>query len=191
MKGKNCVAIASDRRFGVQLQTIATDFQRIFKIHDQLFIGLGGLGSDVQTLQQRLQFRHKLFELREEREMAPKAFAHMVSSMLYEKRFGPYFIEPLIAGLNKDGSPYICTMDLIGALEEVEDFEVCGTASESLYGACESMYREDMEPEELFETVSQILLSSVNRDAISGWGGTVHIITPDRIITRTLKGRMD
>ena len=28
------------RRLGVQLQTIATDFQRISKIHDRVFIGL-------------------------------------------------------------------------------------------------------------------------------------------------------
>lgn len=27
MKGKNCVAIAADRRFGIQMQTITTDFQ--------------------------------------------------------------------------------------------------------------------------------------------------------------------
>lgn len=50
MVGKNCIAIGSDRRLGVQLQTIATDFQRIFQIHDHLFIGLSGLGSDAQTL---------------------------------------------------------------------------------------------------------------------------------------------
>ncbi|KAF2532135.1 hypothetical protein F2Q70_00031033 [Brassica cretica] len=50
MVGKNCFAIASDRRLGVQLQTIATDFQRISKIHDRVFIGLSGLATDVQTL---------------------------------------------------------------------------------------------------------------------------------------------
>jgi 20S proteasome subunit beta 3 len=50
MVGKNCFAIASDRRLGVQLQTIATDFQRVFKIHDKLYIGLSGLGTDAQTL---------------------------------------------------------------------------------------------------------------------------------------------
>jgi 20S proteasome alpha/beta subunit len=50
MVGKNCFAIASDRRLGVQLQTIATDFQRISKIHDKLFIGLSGLATDAQTL---------------------------------------------------------------------------------------------------------------------------------------------
>lgn len=50
MLGKNCFAIASDRRLGIQQQTLATDFQRIFEIHDKLYIGLSGLASDVQTL---------------------------------------------------------------------------------------------------------------------------------------------
>lgn len=50
MVGKNCFAIASDRRLGVQLQTVATDFQRIYKIHDRLLLGLSGLATDAQTL---------------------------------------------------------------------------------------------------------------------------------------------
>lgn len=50
MKGKGCVAIAADRRLGVQLQTVATDFQKIFAVHDQLLLGLAGLATDVQTL---------------------------------------------------------------------------------------------------------------------------------------------
>jgi hypothetical protein len=33
-------------------------------------------------------------------------------------RFGPYFCEPIIAGLNEDGTPFICTTDLIGAKYE-------------------------------------------------------------------------
>ena len=32
------------------------------------------------------------------------------------------------------------------------------------------------EPEDLFETVSQCLLSGVDRDALSGWGAIVHIM---------------
>eukprot|EP00983_Pelagomonas_calceolata_P126840 1161345-Pelagomonas_calceolata.AAC.4 len=63
--------------------------------------------------------------------------------------------------------------------------------AESLYGMCESMWRPDMEPEELFETLSQCLLSGVDRDALAGWGAMVHVITKDKVISRTLKGRMD
>ena len=32
------------------------------------------------------------------------------------------------------------------------------------------------EPEELFETLSQCLLSGVDRDALSGWGGIVYVM---------------
>ncbi|RWW02805.1 hypothetical protein GW17_00034088 [Ensete ventricosum] len=87
MVGKNCFAIASDRRLGVNLQTVATDFQRIFKIHEKLYIGLSGLATDAQTMYQRLVFRHKLYQLREERDMKPQTFASLVSALLYEKRF--------------------------------------------------------------------------------------------------------
>ncbi|KAA0061976.1 proteasome subunit beta type-3-like [Cucumis melo var. makuwa] len=86
MVGKNCFAIASDRRLGVQLQTIATDFQKIYRIHDKLFLGLSGLGTDAQTLYQRLVYQHKLYQLREERDMKPETFASLVSARLYEKR---------------------------------------------------------------------------------------------------------
>ncbi|CAK7346943.1 unnamed protein product [Dovyalis caffra] len=179
MVGKNCFAIASDRRLGVNLQTVATDFQRIYKIHDKLFVGLSGLGTDAQTLYQRLVFRHKLYQLREERDMKPETFASLVSAILYEKRFGPYFCQPVIAGLGDDSKPFICTMDFIGAKELAKDFVVAGSASESLYGACEALFKPDMEPDELFEVVSQALLASVDRDCLSGWGGHIYIVTPD------------
>ena len=48
-----------------------------------------------------------------------------------------------------------------------------------------------MEPDELFEVISQCLLSSVDRDAYSGWGGEVYIVTPETITVRRLKTRMD
>ncbi|KAL9396115.1 hypothetical protein Peur_010368 [Populus x canadensis] len=191
MVGKNCFAIASDRRLGVNLQTVATDFQRIYKIHDKLFVGLSGLGTDAQTLYQRLVFRHKLYQLREERDMKPETFANLVSAVLYEKRFGPYFCQPVIAGLDDEDKPFICTMDFIGARELAKDFVVAGSASESLYGACEAFFKPDMEPDELFEVVSQALLASVDRDCLSGWGGHIYIVTPDDIKEKILKGRMD
>ena len=50
MKGKGCVAIAADRRLGVQLQTIATNFQKVFQMQDNIILGLSGLGTDIQTL---------------------------------------------------------------------------------------------------------------------------------------------
>ncbi|EFH40132.1 hypothetical protein ARALYDRAFT_917696 [Arabidopsis lyrata subsp. lyrata] len=75
MEGKNCFAIASDQRHGVQLQTI----------------------------------------LREERDIKPETFASLVSAILYEKRFGPYLCQLVIAELGEDNKPFTCTMDSIAA----------------------------------------------------------------------------
>jgi len=195
MTGKNCVAIASDMRFGVQQQTLADNFPKVYRIHDKLFLGLTGLITDMQTVSQKLEYRHKLYALREERVMKPQTFAAMVKNMLYERRFGPYFIEPIIAGLydsdTEKNVPYITATDLLGAGVDTTDFVVGGTASEELYGVCEAMYKPNMEPEDLFETISQALLAGVDRDCLSGWGAIVHIITPDGVIERQLKSRKD
>ncbi|CAM4622754.1 proteasome subunit beta type-3 [Siphateles boraxobius] len=192
MRGKECVAIASDRRFGIQAQLVTTDFQKLFPMGDRLYIGLAGLATDVQTVSQRLKFRLNLYELKEGRQIKPKTFMSMVSNLLYERRFGPYYIEPVIAGLDpKTFEPFICSLDLIGCPMVTEDFVVSGTCSEQMYGMCESLWEPDMKPDDLFETISQAMLNAVDRDAVSGMGVVVHVIEKDKITTRTLKARMD
>ena len=157
-----------------------------------------------------------MYTIKEEREIEPETFAHLVSSTLYEHRFGPYFIEPVMAGISKTPSggikPFIVATDLIGCLSLAKDFAVSGTASEKLFGVAEGLWEPDLEPEDLFETISQTLMNAVDRDAYSGWGCIVHVMfvfshfsllfsssffptyfcrTKDKVITRTLKGRMD
>jgi hypothetical protein len=69
-----------------------------------------------------IRFRVNMYRMKEEREIAPETFCHLVSSTLYEKRFGPYFIEPVIAGLpavseqNPNPKPYIACTDLFVSL---------------------------------------------------------------------------
>lgn len=190
MTGKDCVGIACDTRLGAQAQTVSCDFRKVFQF-GKTFVGLAGLATDVQTMNNLLKFRKNLYELREEREMTPRVLSNLLSNLLYEKRFGPYFIEPVVAGLDDDNKPFLSGMDLIGAPVYTDDFVVTGTATANMYGMCETLYKKDMEPEELFETLSQALLASVDRDALSGWGGTVHIVTKDGVMSRELKGRMD
>ncbi|NXD44141.1 PSB3 protein, partial [Copsychus sechellarum] len=177
MRGKDCVAIAADRRFGIQAQTVTTDFQKIFPMGQRLYIGLAGLATDVQTVAQRLKFRLNLYELKEGRQIKPQTFMSMVSNLLYERRFGPYYTEPVIAGLDPlSHEPFICSLDLIGCPMVTDDFVVSGTCSEQMYGMCESLWEPGMEPEHLFETISQAMLNAVDRDAISGMGVVVHVM---------------
>ncbi|KAJ0409479.1 hypothetical protein P43SY_002369 [Pythium insidiosum] len=191
MVGKDCVGIACDTRLGVQGQTVATDFQKVFRVTDKTFLGLAGLATDVQTVSQLLKFKVNMYKMTEEREIKPKTLSAMLSTMMYEKRFGPWFVEPVIAGLTDENQPFISSMDCLGCEMFTKDFVVAGTMEEALYGMCESLYRPNMEPEDLFETLSQCLLSACNRDALSGWGAVVHIITPKGVTTKKLRSRQD
>merc|ERR1712086_488058 len=171
MKGKDCVAIASDLRFGKELQTVTTDFSKCFEMAPHLWLGLTGLATDVQTVQQKMELR---------------------KNMLYERRFGPFFINPVIAGLDPaTKAPYITSMDLIGNMTEPEDFAVAGTCEDQLFGMCEALWQPDMSPEEIFECIAQALTNALDRDASSGWGAVVHIIEADKITTKKIKTRMD
>ncbi|KAL0221895.1 hypothetical protein RCL1_001749 [Eukaryota sp. TZLM3-RCL] len=191
MTGKNCVAIASDLRFGVQAQTIGMNFSKIVPINDTVFAGFSGLATDIQTLAELLTFQCNVYRLREERDIQPKTFAHLLSSVLYEKRFGPYFSEPIVAGLSNDGRPYVCTMDLLGTITETKDFVAAGTCTEALMGTSESLYRPDLEADELVDVISQCFVAALNRDAVSGWGAVVKIITAAGVRTVDIKMRMD
>eukprot|EP01133_Synstelium_polycarpum_P017378 gene17378-20733_t len=139
MTGKNCVAIATDLRFGIQHQTISNNHPKVYRINDKCFVGISGLVTDAQTL------------------------------------FGPYFTEPVICGLDENDKPFISGMDLIGAPVLTNDFLLVGTMTPAMYGLCETLYKPDMNEEELFETISQCMLSSLERDAMSGWGAEVTV----------------
>lgn len=192
MVGKECIAIACDLRLGNQSLGLSNNFEKVFQFGDKTFLGLTGLASDVLTLKEDFRLKHNLYKLREEREIEPKTLANLVSSSLYEKRFGPYFIGPIVAGLeSKTNKPFICGFDLIGCIDFAKDFIVSGTASDQLYGMCESLYEPNLEPEDLFETISQALLNAVDRDALSGWGAVVYIVTKDKVVKRVLKTRQD
>lgn len=197
MTGKNCVAIASDTRYGIRNTTVGHHFQRVFEMHPKCFVGLSGLASDVQTVYDKLKFRCNMYKLNEKRDIKPSSFANLVSSLLYERRFAPWFTEPVIAGLEgPNNKPFVCAQDLIGAACFTDNFVVSGTASEALYGMCESLWKPDMDSEELFECISQCLLAAVDRSCITGWGAEVYVISPGengevKVVKRRLRTRMD
>ena len=191
MAGAGCYVIASDNRLGEQFKTISMDTPKLHVINDRVVIGLSGLRTDQITFANKLKYRTNTYHLHEERAISGRAVAALVTHMLYEHRFGPYFCEPVIASIEEDGRVFLCATDLIGAQETPEDYVCTGTASESLHGMCEALWRPGLGPEDLFEVAAQCLLSSFDRDCLSGYGATVMIVTKDRVVTRLLRGRKD
>ena len=68
------------------------------------------------------------------------------TSIIYSPptRFGPYFVEPVIAGLDKNNEPFIASTDLIGCINFAKDFVVSGTASDKMFGMAEGLWEPDL-----------------------------------------------
>eukprot|EP00126_Sphaerothecum_destruens_P001304 Sdes_comp13926_c0_seq1m3339 len=105
--------------------------------------------------------------------------------------YSPFFVNPITAGLDAHGKPYLSCHDSIGCASVKSDFVVAGTCSEQMYGMCEALWEPNLEPDDLFETISQTLMNAFDRDAVSGWGAKVYIVEKDRVTTKSLKCRMD
>jgi len=191
MTGNECVAIACDHRFGYQNKLVSTDCEKVRILNDRCLVGLVGMTSDCQTIFEKLLFRAKIYSLIEEREMAPDVTAKVLSNMLYERRFGPWFMEPVVTGFTEEGKPFLYTSDLIGAGTSDDRFACAGTCVESMLGMAEAVWKPNMDPDQLFETISQAFMAALDRDCLSGWGVTVHVLTKKELITRKLKARMD
>lgn len=162
MVGKDCVAIACDLRLGMQSLTVSNNFPKIFNYSPSTFLGLTGLATDVNTVSDLFRYKVNMYRLREERNIAPQTLANLVSSSLYERRFGPFFVSPVVAGINETtNQPFICGFDSIGCIDFAKDFIVSGTASDQLFGTCEGLWEPGLVSSPSFLSFSPFSLSQV------------------------------
>jgi len=191
MAGKGCVSIVSDYRMGNGPITVSKTFKRVFKITDRILLGLAHFMPDGQYLLKKAEKHVSLFRLAEGRDIEPEEFASLLSAILYSRRDSPLYASPVIAGISSDNVPYVCEMDSLGCKCEPGSFVAEGSAANNLMGLCEALYREGMDEEELFTTSIQAFLNAVGRDALSGWGAECVILSPDKCVVRSVKGRCD
>jgi 20S proteasome subunit beta 3 len=186
MTGRNCVALAVDQRFG---GTSLIDVRpRSALITNNCLVGFTGLESDVQSLRQELQalITSKLsrglgFAVPEHEDplITPASLASLLSHVLYGRRRAPYYVEPIVAGLDDQDQPFLCSFDTIGAASASPTFCCAGAAATSLYGTAESLWRPQLQPDELVRVCGQAFTAALERDCLSGYGTIVYLLTLD------------
>mmetsp|Transcript_29843 Transcript_29843/g.75110 ORF Transcript_29843/g.75110 Transcript_29843/m.75110 type:complete len:202 (+) Transcript_29843:1125-1730(+) len=191
MGGKNCFAIASDLRFGLDNFTKGQKTPKIFKIHEKLFIGMIGLFGDISTIRQILEYKNSIYSLKKSEKIQPFCFSSMLSNLLYHHRFAPFLVETVLAGLDDKNRLFIESKDILGAKSTSSDFATIGSCSESLHGICQVFWKPEMNLEELFKTISSCLILGLNRNCTSGWGGIVHLVSADGVTSKLIQTRMD
>lgn len=197
------VVVVSDGRCGNELATKDSQFERVTLVQDQCFVGAAGFASDINSFLKLLHYRMNVITDRRVREKVLTAdgskrewtlpeIREIITGLLYEKRFGSYFIEVVLAGIH-EGKPAIYHFDSIGHCAETSA-TFSGTASEQAKGAggllglappeVLRMLEEQkldtklkMTEEEFKEVAATMLDLAVGRDCFSGGGtGFIYVL---------------
>jgi 20S proteasome subunit beta 3 len=206
MAGRECVALAVDKRFGSGPQMVTVSPRHVWSPHPNLMLAFVGLEGDVQSLASHLKAEVSAKRDRalgfgttdpiflggagRRRRITPPALAQLTSHVLYRRR--RYIVEPLVVGLmERTHRPFLCAMDMIGAQSFSSSFVCSGVASQSLYGTAEALWRPNMGPKDLAEVCGKAFQSALERDCLSGYGILVYLITKDGIVEFDLASRND
>lgn len=177
IKCKDGVVLGSDRRatWGYTVTNKAT--RKVFKITENIGLCSYGLIGDFQILVRIMRAQAKLYELDAGQRITTQSLAKLVSNFLYSRKMAPLYTNLIVAGVDKDG-PKLYTLDALGSLIP-EDYGATGTGMLLSMGILEAEYKPDLTVEQGVKLVEKAIRNSIKRDAMSGNGIDLLIITKD------------
>ena len=170
------VVLAADRRVSYNGFILSKSAKKVFLINERVGVSTAGLPGDFQELVDILKYNITMYELENGKKATPMNVAKLLSILLYQGRFsGIYYAEVIVGGI--DGSdPKIFVLDPAGGLME-ESFVAVGTGAQIATGILERNFREGMSEEEAVDLAERAMREAISRDALSGDGIDVLVIT--------------
>jgi proteasome beta subunit len=168
------VVLAAEKRISFGTYVVSKSGKKTFRITDHVGAACAGMVADMQILIRQIEAFAKIRALEMRRPVPPNSIAKMVSVMLFERRYFPLLTQVIIGGV--DGKPAIYTLDPLGSLLP-DDYAAAGTGAEIAIGVLESAYKSGMTEKDAKELAVKSIRSAISRDAASGDGVDILVIT--------------
>ena len=82
-----------------------------------IVLSVVGFAADGHALKERLDAIVKMYRYQHGKSMGVKACAQRLSTILYQKRFFPYYVHAILGGIAEDGSGALYSYDPVGSYE--------------------------------------------------------------------------
>jgi len=176
--------LASEKRVSHGYMVLSRAGKKVFKITPNIGAACAGLISDMQALSREAAAYANLFKLEYHRPISVRAAAKLFSNLLFQRGLRPLLTQTLVGGVDEEG-PALYALDALGSLLK-DVFIAVGSGAEIAIGVLEAEYREDMTLEEAKELVLKAISSAVKRDAMSGDGVDLLLISADEVREETI-----
>ena len=148
--------------------------QKLFGISDYVALTTAGLVGHAQSLSRTLSAELRLYELKHGKPMTVKGAATLTANILSGR---PHYVQLLIVGVDESGSSVYSIDSAGGSIPDV--YCATGSGSPYMYGVLEDQFKDGMSEKDALRVAAKALLASAQRDAASGNGMDLAVITPE------------
>eukprot|EP00915_Cephaloidophora_sp_WS-2016_P007754 GHVH01010688.1.p1 GENE.GHVH01010688.1~~GHVH01010688.1.p1 ORF type:complete len:254 (+),score=26.44 GHVH01010688.1:73-762(+) len=192
--------LAADTRLSVGYRIHSRNATKCYRLTDKCVIGSAGMNADIITLHKVLKIRIQQYQFDHNRMPSITAIAQMLSTVLYGRRFFPYYTFNLLAGIDESGKGGIFTYDAVGNFERTT-YSASGSGSALVTSVLDSQIGHKNQPAdkqsgpvsktEVIDVVKDVLQSATERDIYTGDTAEVFVIDASGIHLSTVSMRKD
>jgi len=198
---KDCAVLVSDMRMSKGYSIHTRKSSKCSQLTSKCVIASCGMKADATTLHRVLKTRVTMYQHQHRKDPSLTAIAQMLSQILYNKRFFPYYTFNVLAGVDDKGVGGVYHYDAIGSFERVE-YTTSGSGSALAHAVLDSQIQQSNMREEfkrkgelteaqIVELSTDVLNSAAERDIYTGDRAEVYVINAAGVTRREIEMRLD
>lgn len=171
---KDGVIIGAEKRISYGTYIVSHTGKKVFQISDSIGAACAGIVADMQVLMREITSYVKIRELELRRRVPTNSVAKLMSVLMFERRFAPLLTQVIIGGV--DEKPLVYVLDPLGSVIP-DEYAAVGTGAEVAIGVIESGFNQGLSEKEAKELAVKSIKSAIQRDAASGDGVDLLVIS--------------
>lgn len=193
--GEDFAIIASDTRLSEGYSILSRNSPHLTQLKANVVVGSVGFHGDSLTFMKSLESKLKMYEYEHNKPPSCQAVAQLISNMLYYRRFFPYYVNTIVAGLTNDGHGAVYSYDPVGSYER-EVYRAGGSSAALIQPLLDSQlgmknrngvfelnrsYTVQNSKEHTIGLIKDAFISASERDIYNGDGVVLNIITKEGV----------
>jgi proteasome beta subunit len=170
----NGVLLASEKRVSFGNFVVNKNTKKTFVLTESVGAACAGMVADMNILARQITALSKIRRFETRRDLPTNAVAKLMSVIMFERRYFPLLTQVVVGGY--DTKPQIYTLDPLGSLLP-DEYASVGSGAEMALGVLDAQYNSKMNEEDARNLAIKSIRSSIQRDASSGDGIDILIIS--------------
>jgi proteasome beta subunit len=175
---ENGVVLATEKRATMGYMIASKKAKKVYQIADRIGMTTAGGVGDAQQMARIMTVECSLYQIRRGRQMSVAAASTLLSNILNNNRYYPFYVQLLVGGVDETGAG-MYSVDALGGATKEEEIVATGSGSPMAYGVLEDRFRKGMKKDEAVELAVRAVRAAIKRDAGSGEGVHVVVITKE------------